>query len=258
MGVSPPRQLPNTKLSHLQQQSSSLQTPHPQHTTTTYHHNPSSSPPPAAMSAPPVDPQAALFYEGKNFTGTQHDYKVGDNISVPHELNDKLLSTNIGSLAKVIGWRDYGSGGGGIFQEWTGAQPDITSLGGLSRFLVSPISSRAISFLFKDATGGKDRQYSLKVDARDVGEALLYSNVDDQYRLVGVMPENGPPVTTAVYIRDELSGVYLAVGSIYFEWNAAEDKVDIVQDGNWPKQLKSEQTGKSAFLITLIDNTPST
>lgn len=210
------------------------------------------------MSAPPVDSQAAVFYEGKDFEGTEHDYKVGDNISVSEDLNDKLLSVNIGSLAKVIAWRDYdNSSDSGTFQEWTGPQPDITSLGGLSRFAVTAINDRAISFLFKDATGGDERQYSLKINAAEVGEALLYSNVDDEYRLVGIMPDNGPPVTTAIYLRDEYSGVYIAVGSIFFQWDEANDQVEIVQDDNWPNQLTSEQTDKSAFLITMIDKTPT-
>jgi hypothetical protein len=39
--------------------------------------------------------------------------------------------------------------------------------------------------------------------------------------------------------------------------NEKEGQVQIAQDDNWPKQLKHEQTGPSAFLVTLVDATPS-
>lgn len=95
------------------------------------------------------------------------------------------------------------------------------------------------------------------MDAHDVGSVILYSNDGDEYRLVGMMPQDGPPVTTAMYIRDEKSGSYLSVGSVFFQWDPSTEGVKIVENDNWPKQLKEEQKGPSSFLITLIDNKPS-
>lgn len=34
-------------------------------------------------------------------------------------------------------------------------------------------------------------------------------------------------------------------------------EVDIVENDNWPKQLKVERSGPSEFIVTLIDNKPS-
>jgi hypothetical protein len=88
---------------------------------------------------------------------------------------------------------------------------------------VVPSNTRAIAIAFQDATGGKPRQYTLKLDAADVGTVKLFSNDSaaeegNEYRLVGLMPEGGPPVTTAVYVRNEADGGYVAVGSVYFQW----------------------------------------
>ncbi|KAK4120732.1 hypothetical protein N657DRAFT_658366 [Parathielavia appendiculata] len=211
--------------------------------------------------APHPEPQAAIFYTKTDFSGTPNAYKVGDEITLPGELNDKFQSVEVGVNAKVIAWQHYD--GSGIYKEWEGQQPDITSIQGLTRFKVVPANTRAIAFAFQDATGGKPLQYTLKVDAADVGAVKLFSKdaaaaaEGNEYRLVGLMPEGGLPVTTAVYVRNEADGGYVAVGSVYFQWDEKDGQMHIVQDDNWPKQLKQEQTGPSAFLVTLVDATPS-
>ncbi|KAF2962745.1 hypothetical protein GQX73_g10826 [Xylaria multiplex] len=205
--------------------------------------------------APSVDATAVNFYTKKDFEGDKFPYSIGDDISVPTDLNDKFLSVNVGVAAKVIAWQHYNSTG--IYKEWTGENPDISEIEGLSRFKVVDNDTRAITFIFKDATGGADKQYSLKLNAADVGTILIYSNDGDDYHLVGIMPSGGPPVVTAIYVRDESTGVYIATGSVFFQWNSASKQVDIVESDNWPPQLKYERSGPSSFIVTLIDNKPS-
>lgn len=168
--------------------------------------------------APTVEPTAVNFYTKKDFGGDAHSYKVGDDVSLPSDLNDKFLSVNVGIAAKVLAWRDYNKQG--PYREWTGPNPDITDIEGLSCFMVVKGDTRVIAFLFKDATGGADRQYSLTVKAADVGELKIFSNDGDEYRVAGLMPAGGQEVTTAIYVRDEHSGVYIAEGSVYFQWNS--------------------------------------
>ncbi|KAK3347828.1 Beta/Gamma crystallin-domain-containing protein [Neurospora tetraspora] len=207
--------------------------------------------------APSVDPSTVVFYQKKNFEGSGDTYAVGQDVSVPGSLNDKYLSVAVGASAKVIAWQHYNESG--HYREWTDSQADISDIGGLSRFKVVDDDTRAISFLFKDATGGDEKQYSLKVDARDVGTVMLYSTTKDggEYGLVGILPAGGPPVTTAIYVRDEHSGGYLCVGSVFFQWNEESKGVDVVENENWPKQLEQKRTGKSSFEVTLVDNKPS-
>ncbi|RYP49407.1 hypothetical protein DL768_004880 [Monosporascus sp. mg162] len=205
--------------------------------------------------APPVDATAVNFYSKKDFGGDKYPYTIGDDIEVPTDLIDQFLSVNVGTAAKVIAWQHYNSTG--IYKEWTGENPDITGIGGLSRFKVVENDTRAISFIFKDTTGGAEKQYSLKVKAADVGEILIYSNDGDAYHLVGIMPSGGPPVTTAIYVRDEKSGVYIATGSVFFQWNSGSGEVDIVESDNWPPQLEWERSGHSSFIVTLVNNKPS-
>ena len=215
------------------------------------------------MTAPSVDPTTAVFFQKKEFSGPGDIYTIGQDLSLPGALNDKYLSVAIGTSAKVIAWQHYNESG--HYAEWTSSQSDISAIGGLSRFRVVDDSTRVISFLFKDGTGGEARQYSLKVDARDVGSVVLFSGAGlggeegkEEYAMVGVMPEGGPPVTTAVYVRDEKSGVYVAVGSVFFQWNEQRKEVDVVENENWPKQLVAKRTGSSRFEVTLVSNEPST
>lgn len=230
--------------------------------------------------APSVADNVANFYTKTSFGGDESSYKIGDDVKLDGSLNDKFHSVNIGSAAKVVAWQHIDSTGN--YREWHAANPDISDIGGLSRFIVVNEDTRAIAFLFKDATGGKDRQYSLKVDAADVGTVTMYSNDGEDYRLVGIIPAGGPPVTTAIYVRDEHSGVYIAIGSVFFQWNSKiggkfvyvpspksvsfsactrltfpSSEVDIVENENWPKQLKVERSDASRFIVTLVDNKPS-
>lgn len=101
-------------------------------------------------------------------------------------------------------------------------------------------------------------EYSLKLDAHDVGTILIKSNEDPlEWHLVGILPADGPAVTTAVFLRDEKTGVYLSVGSIYFKWNKDTKEANIVESEHFPPQLKHKRKGPSAFEITLVDNKPS-
>lgn len=236
--------------------------------------------------APQVPATEVHFYTSEDHNGSKHGYKVGDDVNLwPGALHDKFHSLVVGSDAKVLAWQH--SNASGAFAELTG---DVASLapfvGGLSRFKVVDDDVRAIAFRFVDGTstttttttkGGKEpKQYSLKVDAADVDEKILFSegsgaaaavdvdvDVDagddgGDFQLVGILREDGPPVTTAVYVRDEKTGAYVAVGSVYFQWNAQDKQVDVVEDDNFPKQLSIERAGVSTFVVTLVSNEPST
>jgi|GEM_PF-2325714 len=203
-----------------------------------------------------VAPEQAQFYVSKDFGGSPQTYKVGDDINLyPGDFNDKFKSAIIGSAVKVLAWQH--DSGVGDHEVLTGSNPDISFVGGLSRFKILPLATRIIAFKFKDATGGAARRYSLKVNAADVGERLLYSNEDDEFKLVGTMPEKGPSVTTAIYVRDEQTGSYLATGSVFFQWNAGTQQVDIVSQQNFPAQLKHERADASSFILTLTSNVPT-
>jgi len=197
-----------------------------------------------------IGPSQSQFYESVSFGGAPRIYSVGDDVNLyPGFFNDKFKSVIVGPGAKVLAWQHANSTG--HYAVLTGNNPDITSIGGLSRFKVLANDTRVIAFKFKDATGGEAKRYSLKVNAADVGEQLLYSNEDDEFKLVGTMPVSGPPVTTAIYLRDEQTGVYLATGSVYFQWNEGTKQVDIVSQENFPAQLKHEREDASRFIITL-------
>ncbi len=209
--------------------------------------------------SPSVPATEVWFYSKEDYGGDKYTYKIGDDVNLwPGALNDKFQSAVVGSEAKVLAWQHANSSG--VYRELTGDNPSLSELGGLSRFIVITDDTRAIAFRFVDKTGGAEGQYSLKVDAAKVGEKILYSEGSSSadFQLVGTIAEDGPPVTTAVYVRDEKTGSYIALGSIYFKWNATDGQVDIPEEGNFPKQLSIERAGPSKFIIALVSNKPST
>ncbi|KAI0902881.1 hypothetical protein F4823DRAFT_348304 [Ustulina deusta] len=92
--------------------------------------------------------------------------------------------------------------------------------GGLSRFEVVGNATRATAFIFRDVTGRAEKQYSLKANATEVGSILIYSINGDADHLVGIVPSGRPPVTTAIYVRDERPSRYIATGSVFFQQNS--------------------------------------
>lgn len=207
------------------------------------------------MAPPPVSDGEVVFFTKSQYEGDKHSYRIGDDINLyPGELNDKFKSAVVAWDAKVLAWQHDNASG--HYKELEGTVPDLSDIGGLTRFKVISSDTRVIAFKFTDKTGGAPKQYSLKLIAADVGEKILYSDEDDEFKLVGTIRESGPPVTTAVYLRNEHSGQYFDPGSIYFRWNKDSKQVDIVEEGNFPKQLRHERAGPSKFIIELISNEP--
>ncbi|KAI1399460.1 abundant perithecial protein [Hypoxylon fuscum] len=205
--------------------------------------------------APAVKVDEAVFYAKTNYEGHSTPYKIGEvEDFYPETLNDKFGSAVVGVEAAVLvvpGREKIGQ-----YVTMTGDNPSLGAAGELSRFVViKEHNTRAIEFKFTDATGGKFHQYSLKVNAADVGSPILYSG-DDYFKLVGLIQDK--EVTTAIYVRDESSGVYVASGSVYFKYNKEKEEVDIVSEEDWPKQLKHERAASNKFIITLVSKKPDT
>ncbi|KAK7749066.1 hypothetical protein SLS62_008461 [Diatrype stigma] len=249
-------------------------------------------------STPQVPATEVYFYTHEDYAGGKQAYKVGDDVNLyPGALGDKFRSAAVGSDVKVLAWNHQqhssstpspSSPSGAPFAELTGATTSLASGSGtssaaaLTRFRVVDDDTHAIALRFvaaadadADAEVGEPR-YSLKVESADVGEKLLLSEEVDnnnssskisgaeKFQLVGTIREDGAPVTTAVYVRDEKTGAYLAAGTVNFKWSAAggdgdgDGQVDVVEDDdNFPKQLAIERAGPSRFVVTLVSSEPS-
>lgn len=189
-----------------------------------------------------------MFYKSVNYAGDPYAYKLGAQEALPGELNDRFRSVRVGELVKVLAWQHYGQSG--IYREWEVDTPDITDIGGLSTFRVVEKTTLAIAVRLQDDTGAEPGRYSLKVVSYEVGEITAHSG-DPEYSLVGFMPAGGPPVTTAIYVRDERTGEYMAIGSVYFAWNAGTKSVDIADETNFPENMTHERAGSNRFTFRL-------
>ncbi|MFI5775879.1 beta/gamma crystallin domain-containing protein [Nocardia sp. NPDC051570] len=190
----------------------------------------------------------ATFYQNVDYAGGPHSYKLGTQEALPGDLNDRFRSVRIGELVKVLAWQHYGQSG--RYGEWEADTPDITDIGGLSTFRVVEKTTLAIAVRLQDDTGAEPGRYSLKVVSYEVGEITTHSG-DPEYSLVGFMPADGPPVTTAIYVRDERTGEYMAIGSVYFTWNHETKAVDIADETHFPENMTHERAGSNRFTFHL-------
>jgi len=180
------------------------------------------------------------FFTQPNYTGPAHTYPRGadENLS-PDTLTDRFKSVRIGRRAKVFTW-DY-EGVSGERSELTADSPDITDIGRPTRFLVADSASMGIFIRFGDATGATPGRYSLKVDSFLVGSITVPSAEPNNanLHLIGKMDPSGQPVTTALFVRDESTGAYVAVGSIYFVLN--DRWIEVSDASNLPGNLKCQR-----------------
>ncbi|WP_137939361.1 beta/gamma crystallin domain-containing protein [Chitinivorax sp. B] len=192
----------------------------------------------------------ACFYGLKHFEGAPTCYAVGTEItfSAGDQLNDYYKSVRVGLNAKVVAWQH--NNGTGIYREWVGDQPDITDIGGLSKFKVMSHTTLAIAVRFDDKTSTQPGLHHLLVQSFQVGEASS-STGDPAFKLVGFMPPDGPPVTTAVSVRNSITGVYVATGSIYFRWNNETKQVDVAEDNNFPSNMSWARASANEFILSL-------
>ncbi|TGJ87630.1 hypothetical protein E0Z10_g1124 [Xylaria hypoxylon] len=207
--------------------------------------------------APKVAEKSADFYDKQNFEGPIHHFALNAVSHLyPKKIVDVYQSVNTGVGAKVHCWHhlDYD----GRHAEIEGPNADLKAIADLTCFSIDKADTQVIQFNFVDKTGGNPKDYSLTLDLAGVGRKILYSNDGPDYKLAGIISPSAGTLTTAVYLRNEKSGVYLATGSIYFKWNAEKKEVDIDSEKFWPKQLTHERQGPTKFLITLISNKAST
>lgn len=190
----------------------------------------------------------ATFYQNKDYGGEAFPYQLGANVQLPGDLNDKFKSVRVGSRVKVLAWQHYG--GTGQYREWEVDTPDITGIGGLSQFKVIESTTLSIAVRLQDDTGAEAGRFNLTVNSYEVGTVTTPSG-NPEFALVGTMPADGPPVTTAIYVRDVPTGEYLASGAIYFVWNPETRAVDVADATNFPANMNYERASPNQFTFHL-------
>ncbi|RLL96993.1 hypothetical protein CFD26_103831 [Aspergillus turcosus] len=188
------------------------------------------------------------FYGKANYDSLMKAAKLDD---VEHQvLGTSYRSCKLGDGTKLLVWNheDYADS-----KELTSDQANLPEDPSVECCKVLKGTTSVVGVRFKDATGGEKGQYSLLLKLAQIGDVMSWSDMSDKYAIAGTVPRDGTLVTTALYVRDKKSGVYVATGSIYFQWDNVKNQVVILDQEGWPeKQLKHEDDGQNNFTITLI------
>ncbi len=204
----------------------------------------------------------ATFYTETNYGGTSKFFEEQDaEYQLPEEENDIYKSVRVNSDSAVFAWQHYGDVGNQA--EWTGDNPDITSIGGLSVFKVVPNSHVGIAMRLENGTGSSDILYCLYSQVHGSGAQIeSYSN-NLNYQIVGTINTSpgGEPIEASIKVRnmqegDSNYGQYLNNGAVYFrtdsQGNVCVDKDSQEYKDFFPSNMDIEAAPNRANHFNLI------
>ncbi|EDP59526.1 beta/gamma crystallin domain-containing protein [Vibrio sp. AND4] len=215
-------------------------------------------------------PRGAEFYKNKYYEGYSKFYDEHDGVySLPWELNDYFHSVKVGKYSKVFAWRHFTEDQyGDIQQEWSEDNPDISSLGGLSRFKITPKEVEGVLIRLVDGIE-TNKKYCMSAKVYGEGEgADVYSCTNNVgYQLVGTLnpTHGGESIIASIATRnmeksDPNYGQYINNGSVYFKVKG-DGNIEVSHDHgefeNFPKNLNIIEVRENTFDVILISEEPS-
>jgi len=208
----------------------------------------------------------ARFYTSKNYQGSDYFYEESESIyRLPeNSLNDRFNSVKVGEFSKVFAWRHYSeSQPGDKTEEWFEDNPDISTVGGISRVKVTPQEVEGVYIRLVDGINtGKKYCMSTKVSGPGEGAEVYTCTDNANYQFLGTLnPTNGgESIVTAIAVRnmqqgDPQYGVYINNGSVYFKVGQDGD-IGVSHDNgefdNFPDNLTIEEVRDNVFDVTII------
>ncbi|KAI8947127.1 membrane binding-domain-containing protein [Xylaria longipes] len=192
----------------------------------------------------------ADFYEKIDFHGKLTIYTINDTVDfTPETIIDRYKSAKVGTTVAVVCWNEPDPDGEYAFL--SGRNPDITEYYKFNTLSVDTTDTRVIIIKFVEKSGGSPKNWGLTLDMARSGKRTIYSNDGDSARIAGKIRASDGDTVTAIYVRNEKTGVELPPGSIYFKWNHDEQKVDIASKEDFPDYLEIEQDGSDRFVVTI-------
>lgn len=197
----------------------------------------------------------AAFYRQTNFGGQPETYNVGDNVTFweGDNYNDKYMSLKVTGAFKVHCYQH--SSGTGIYKVYTqGDHPDLSAMGGLSKFWIGA-GDWAIAFRTVDRVDNSDDQYDRfrsHIAIAGLGTVVSESEpesvpvVDQKYKqLAG--KDHISEINCAINVFHRKTNILVANGQVVFRYNAQSGVVDIKSSNLTEVQVKVS--------IKPIDNT---
>lgn len=195
-------------------------------------------------------PDQIAFFRTNDLQGEPTYYKVGDDVALHGELNDKYKSVEVGETAKVRCYQHIN--GSGLTHEYQpGRHQNIDAqISGLSKFQVLALDTRfAVGIKLHDKTGGEPGDYRMEFKAAAIGEVEVLSGQDEY----AFLPASGDSneITCAIFVFDRDHGT-VALGTVYFQWNAHSHEIHITSyDETFPANMsyhKDDQTRITFYL----------
>ncbi|WP_183132182.1 beta/gamma crystallin domain-containing protein [Pseudomonas syringae group genomosp. 3] len=153
----------------------------------------------------------AEFYTRVNYEG-DGPYAYEESVVqyyLPSHLNDKFFSVKVGALSKVYGWHAYGDSDSN-HQLWETSQADISSIRGLSKFVVSPSDSTLFAVKVNNEVGDGEKYFAFVRTFTIQNPVHMESGMD--YEVVGLIPTDGRLYVTDIVIFERAGSQTWAQG----------------------------------------------
>ncbi|MNG99101.1 hypothetical protein D4100_10585 [Serratia inhibens] len=167
----------------------------------------------------------AVFYKQKNLSGESYSYQEREvAYTLPSGLNDNFLSVDVGELVKVYAWKHYNdTQSGQIHRVWESTQNDISSIQGLSKFVVSPKDSELLAIKVINNSGNNKPYYAFIRTYTIANPVRIHSGHD--YEIVGLIKKDGQKYVADIVIFDEATNVPVIQGAAYFSYDSTTNSL---------------------------------
>ncbi|EML5380997.1 hypothetical protein RVW18_004219 [Enterobacter bugandensis] len=197
----------------------------------------------------------AAFYREVNFGGLPETYDVGADVTFwdGDNYNDKYKSLKVNGDVKVHCYQH--SHGTGIYKVYTkGDHPDLSAMGGLSKFWIGP-GDWAIAFRTADAVDNSDNHYDRfrsHIAVAGLGTVISESEpadvpIEEQTYKQLAGKDHISEINCAINIFHRKTNILVANGQVIFRYNEQSGVVDIKSSSLTGVQVKAS--------IKSIDNT---
>lgn len=193
----------------------------------------------------------ATFYRQKNYQGPGDYYPESKlEYNLRSEVNDKYFSVKVGALSKVDAWRHFSNTQDEqIYQVWEKSQSDISSIRGLSKFIVTPKNIPLFSVKLNNNTcDGNFYKLCIRIDGIMISKDVV-SGWD--YEIVGLIPEDGRLYFASIMIFNR-DNIPVLQGGVYFSYNMLTKELEVTTYPDIaPKGVIFVKMGSHRFDINL-------
>eukprot|EP01133_Synstelium_polycarpum_P016943 gene16943-20155_t len=204
-----------------------------------------------------VDINKVIFYKSKDFQGDSFTFTVGDSVDFPegHPDNDKFMSCQVGreTLVNCYQNNDLADTSADLFcQISAGAHPNISTIGGLSKFqVISNSHIYGVDVKVVSKIPNDKANYDLTLEAPRTSVKTNSSNTKYAQCPIADTYESDMTPCKVIVRNSDFPWSVVDMGVIYFSYNKVTGLVKHTLSDGFPSKITVTQEGKTNFCFNI-------